>query len=271
MIKISDDLDVATDGTCDSLYKLLKVNERETTATILPKATAKAKEINDITKKDIKANALNRLSGKFMLIFKNDKERNSYDVAVKRFRFDKYARTALTHYVEGWCTKKKTDWKLYHDRIDDVKKLGYTQEEAAWLVYEYFCLTRKCPVPEKPKKGIGWGKHEPLRGHLIFLFQQSIEYHNDSIKHGANPKMKNKLQSVIEQFNEITDPDNVVSTVGKIINEDLRKFWDSCKYDGSASIPLIQPTAWSDFKRTVLPRYPKLEDFLHLSVFTRNN
>ena len=151
MVEISDNLRVATDGECCSLYALLEVHERDKTADILTKATAKAKEINDITNKDVKANALNRLSGKFMLFFKDDKERRKYDVAIKRFSFEKVAKTTLTHYVEGWTTKKKTDWKQYHVFIDEVKKIGYTQEEAAWLVYEYFCITKKCPLPETPQ------------------------------------------------------------------------------------------------------------------------
>ena len=161
MGKISYDLDIATDGKCDTLYKLLKVNEREKTSDILIQATAMSKDINNMPKTDIKADSLNRLSAKFMLIFKNDNERNKYDVAVKRFRFDEYATTTLKHYTEGWIAKMKTDWKQYHGCINEVKRLGYSPEEAAWLVYEYFCHpslppTRRCPLPvpeEKPKPG----------------------------------------------------------------------------------------------------------------------
>ena len=161
MDKISFDLNVATDGKDDSLYKLLKVNEREKTEDILTKATAMSKEINNITKKDIKANALNRLSAKFLLFFKTDNARKNYDVARKRFRFDEYADKTLKRNVNAWLEKKKTTWKEYHACIDEVKRLGYTPDEAAWLVYEYFCHPslpekRRCfpPVPEeKPKPG----------------------------------------------------------------------------------------------------------------------
>jgi hypothetical protein len=251
---IAFDLNAATDGKCDSLYKLLKVNEKEETADIFTKATAMSKEIHDMPKTNIKADPLNRLSAKFMLFFKNDNERNKYDVAIRRFCFDKYAATTLKHYVEGWVEKNKTDWNQYGGCIDEVNKLKhaqdltYTQEEAAWLVYEYFCITRKCPQPKKTKPGGGWGQFAPLRSQLISLFTDGIGVHR------SNPKIKNKLQSVIEQFNEIDAPDNVKSTVTKIIEEDLRNFWDSCKNDGSVSSPLFEPA--------ILSRYPRIRDYL---------
>ena len=258
MCEIFDDLDVATDGKDDSLYKLLKVNEREKTADILTKAKTKDKEIQDFIKSkstDIKADPLNRLSRLCLSFFKDDSERSKYDVAIKRFDFDKFADTTLKLYVDGWITKKKTDWKQYHSCIDEVKKLGYTQEEATWLVYEYFCITKKCLLPEKPKKVTGgWGpKYEVLRSHLVFLFTDSIDYHR------LNPKIKNKLQSVIDQFNEDIDPDSVENTIKKIL-EDLRKFWDSCKYEGIVSIPL--------FRVTMLPNFPfpKLRDSLQYFI-----
>ena len=253
MLKISVDLDAATDGKSDSLYKLLGVREKDKTADILTEATKKAKEINDITKKDIKANALNRLARKFVLIFKSDTERNKYDVAIKRFCFDGYADKTLKLYAEAWATKNKIKWKQYHACMDEVKILGYTEEEAAWLVYEYCCITKKCPLPKKPKEGAGWGQHEGLRSQLFSLFRDSIEHHQ------SNPKIKNKLFSVIEQFNAIDDPDDVESTVRQIIEVDLRKFWDSCKNEGSVSIPLFKPAQLANFSR--LKDY--LRDFTH--------
>ena len=218
MLKISVDLDVATDGKYDSLYKLLGVHEGDKTADILTAATKKSKEINDITKKDIKASALNRLARKFVFIFKSDTERNKYDVAIKRFCFDGYADKTLKLYVEGWTAKNQIKWVQYHACIDEVKILGYTEEEAAWLVYEYCCITKKCPLPKKPKGGAGWGKHEELRSELLSLFKESIEVHR------SNAKIKNKLQSVIEQFNEIDNLDSVKDTVKQIIEVELRKF-----------------------------------------------
>ena len=253
MRSIAFDLNVATDEKCDTLYKLLKVNEKEDTADILTKAIAMNKEIHDMPKTNIKADSLNRLSAKFMFFFQNDDERKKYDVAIRRFCFDEYAATTLKHYVEGWVEKNKIDWKQYCGCIDEVNKLKhtqdvtYTQEEAAWLVYEYFCITRKCPMPQKPKPGGGWEQFAPLRYQLVSLFTESVGIHR------SNPKIKNKLQSVIEQFNEIDAPDNVKSTVTKII-EDLRKFWDSCKKDGIVSSPLFEPA--------VLSRYPRIRDYL---------
>jgi hypothetical protein len=241
MEKISFDLRVATDGKCDTLYKLLGVNEREEAKTILKKATAMSKEIHDMPKTNIKADPLNRLSAKFMLIFKNENERTKYDVARRRFGFDEYANKTLKLYADGWLAKKKTDWKQYHGCIEEVKKIGCSQEESAWLVYEYFCITKKCLPPEKPKKGAGWGKHEILRAQLVFLFNESIDYHRHS-----NQRIKTKLQSIIEDFNTIDDPDSVENTVNKII-KDLRKFWDSCKYDGIVSNPLFKPATLANF------------------------
>ena len=44
--------------------------------------------------------------------------------------------------------KNKTNWKDYQEAIKLTKLLGYTQAEADYLVYEYFVIIQKCPVPE---------------------------------------------------------------------------------------------------------------------------
>lgn len=253
MCKISDALKFAGES---SLYKLLGVNEREKTEDICKKATVMGKEINDMPKGSAKADALGRLAGFFGLFFKNDEERKNYDVAIKRFPFDKYATEKLTLHVAGWLANKKTKWTEYNACIDEVKGLKYTPEEVAWLVYEYFCITKKCPLPEKPKKGAGWGKYENLRAHLVYLFNDSIKYHELS-----NPRIKNKLQSVIERLDEITDPDSVESNVTMIIKEDLCGFWTKCKYDGIAPTSLFRPTTLDNFP------FPKLS--VWLESFTR--
>jgi len=246
MKQISDDLKVV--GKKD-LYDLLGVNkERASTGDIYTKAVAEEKRIHAMPKKDWKSDVFNRLAGRFMHYFKNDDQRRSYDVALKRFPFDDLVDKKLNIYADSFLNKKKTDYKKFFELIGEVKQIGFTQEEASWLVYEYFCITKKCPLPEKSKKGVGWGKHEKLHSQLVYLFNESIEYHK------SNPRIKKHLQSVIEQFNNITDPDSVASTVKKIINEDLRKFWDSCKEDGITPLPLFKPTS--------LANYPKLKDFL---------
>jgi len=257
MVKISDDLREV--GKKD-LYDLLGISQSNESE-IPRKVKDLEKRVRDTSSTDYKKDVLNRLHGRCALYFKEKSHQKGYDVAKKRYRFDEFANKILKHYVDGWIEKKKTDWKQYHVLIDEVKKLEYTQDEAAWLVYEYFCHPslsekRKCPLPEMPKKGAGWGKHEVLRSHLVFLFNDSIEYHRSS-----NPRIKNKLQSVIEQLNEIDDPDSVGNTVKKII-EDLRTFWDKCKYDGIASIPLFKPTTLA----TALVSYPNLKNsFQHFT------
>jgi len=266
MCKISRDVRVVTDGRHDSLYDLVDANDEEKLEKIHEKITVireKMKSISQSGPDGYKYDALNRLDRQFGSMFKTDAAKTKYDVAIKRFRFDEWADANLKIYVDGWIPKKKTDWNQYHELINEVvKALGYTQEEAAWLVYEYFCLPegKKCPLPEKPKpiKGGIWGEqYEKLRTHLVYLFEESIKYHN------STPRIKSKLQSVIDkQFKERIDPNDVPSTVKKIINEELREFWDSCKYDGIATIPLFKPAMLANF----LACYPKLRDSLQYFV-----
>jgi hypothetical protein len=260
MVKISNDL--REDGKKD-LYDLLGVS-RSNESGIPQKIKDLEKRVRDTSADNYMKNVLNRLHGYCNTYFTDKSFDKSYDVALKRFRFDEYADTTLKLYVENW--KEKTNWNQYHVFIEEVKKLEYSQGEAAWLVYEYFCLAsdpkRRCPPPEKPKKGAGWGEHEALRAHLDFLFSQSIRYHEESIGlGGSNPRIKNKLQSVKEQFNADTAPDCVKRTVNKMI-KDLRKFWDECKYAGIVSNPLFEPAALAN-----LP-YPEIKNYLQQN-FTR--
>jgi len=165
MLRISEDLEFAGEGKWDTLYTMFGLREREEnkedTARILTKAKAMSKEIYNMPKAGIKAAPLNRLLQKCMLYFKDDNARKNYDVAIRRFCFDEYANKTLKFYTDAWITKMKTDWdQYYYDCIGGVMRLvvdpivahyDYDRLEANWLVYEYFCITKKCPLPETKK------------------------------------------------------------------------------------------------------------------------
>ena len=256
MVKISNNL---KEVGKEDLYDLLGVSQSNESE-IPKKVDDLSKRVRDTPASDYTKDVLNRLHGWCTSLVKDKSFQKSYDVARKRFHFEEHAQRKLKFFVDDWVAKKKTDWKKYHAHIDEVKQLGYSQEESAWLVYEFFCHPslkddRRCPPPEKPKQRTRGSEHVELCDYLISLFTDSLDYHRSS-----NPRIKNKLQSVIDQINGIDDPDSVENELKRIIHEDLRKFWDSCKYDGIVTMPL--------FRVTTLARLPFPEFRDALRYFT---
>jgi hypothetical protein len=134
-------------GRCKNLYQLLELPPSTPTETLYNKAKEYAGIITKMPKGNLEANWLNRLAQKFLLYFKNEAERKSYDLALKREPFDKLCEEELSLYAENFSELEKTDWQIYQEGIADTQKFGFSQEESGWLVYEFYCLKRKCPAP----------------------------------------------------------------------------------------------------------------------------
>jgi hypothetical protein len=140
MVKISCDL---RDVEKKDLYDLLRVKRGTDCEKILEKVQELKEKVRCTPATDYKKDILNHLHQRCGLYFKTPEGKTCYDVALRRFNFEKYAEETLKLYVASWSAKKKTDWKEYHDRIAEVKELTYKPEEAAWLVYEYVCKKKR--------------------------------------------------------------------------------------------------------------------------------
>lgn len=130
----------------DDLYDLLELSFSAPLSSLQEKAKEATERSRKMPKQDERADPLNRLSGKALNFFKDDAMRKEYDVALKRFPFDRLCREKL----ELWANKDVKDplpWKIYQTSIRDTLDLGFSQSEAEWLVYDYFCNAKKRPHP----------------------------------------------------------------------------------------------------------------------------
>jgi hypothetical protein len=134
-------------GRHQNLYQLLELPQSTSTEILFAKAKNDEDIIRKMPKSNIEADFLNSLAQKFLLYFKNDVERASYEIALKREPFDKHCDDEFSLYAENFFDSNKIVWQIYTESIAKTQSLGFSRIEAEWLVYEFYCIKRKCPEP----------------------------------------------------------------------------------------------------------------------------
>ncbi|MDR0704915.1 MAG: hypothetical protein LBF88_07995 [Planctomycetaceae bacterium] len=144
MQSILDDLRIVKNGKYQDLYEFLELPASTEVKILYNKSKDESNRIVKIMAKTPEVDALNRLSGKALNFFKDDKSKNNYDKALKRLPFDKLCDEKF----KLRAIKKEITWKIYQMSLQETLKKGFTQKEAEWLVYEFYCVTKKCPPPK---------------------------------------------------------------------------------------------------------------------------
>ncbi|MDR1924366.1 MAG: hypothetical protein LBQ66_08325 [Planctomycetaceae bacterium] len=149
MRSVSFDLKIVKNGQYKNLYDFLELSPSSPVHLLYEKAKSESERIRRITSKTSEVDAQNRLAGKALNYFKNEESKEGYDKALKRLPFDNLCDEKF----KLRARKKEITWKIYQMSINDTLSCdaGLTQEEAEWLVYDYFCNKLKCPNP-KPEK-----------------------------------------------------------------------------------------------------------------------
>lgn len=94
----------------------------------------------------VKTSAEIRALGEADLIFKDDRSRFGYDLALKRRPFDRLVKSVF----EKIASKKSVSHDEYLFSIEQARQVGLSQVEAEWYVYDYYCRQRKLEPPKKP-------------------------------------------------------------------------------------------------------------------------
>ncbi|MDR0869925.1 MAG: SUMF1/EgtB/PvdO family nonheme iron enzyme, partial [Planctomycetaceae bacterium] len=147
MQAIAEDLRFVHGGKYKNLYDLLGLPQTASTEQLYFAATAAADKVDRMPKSHPEADPLNRLSSRFLLYFKDDIYRRGYDVALRRLSFDTLAAEVFDFYAESFRSNQKSDEQLWQESVQKTVALGFTKAEAEYLVYEFYCITRKCPPP----------------------------------------------------------------------------------------------------------------------------
>jgi hypothetical protein len=150
MQTILDDLKIVENGKYKDLYEFLKLSRSTDVKILYDQSKEESNRIVKIMQKTPEVDALNRLSGKALNFFKDDKSKKNYDKALDRLPFDKLCDEKF----KLRAIKKEITWKIYQKSIQDTQKLGFSKEEAEWLVYEFYCVTKKCPPPKQESEPI---------------------------------------------------------------------------------------------------------------------
>ena len=147
MNAIDEDLKAVRNGQCKDLYQLLDLARTTTTGDLLKKT----KELQNINHKKPKGNAEvdseNRLLMKAAKFFADDGARKEYDLALRLRPFDE-----LKERFELRAAKKNVTYQEYVDSIEETRELGFSEAEAQWHVYEFYCEKKKFPPPRRNVK-----------------------------------------------------------------------------------------------------------------------
>jgi tetratricopeptide (TPR) repeat protein len=147
MDQIEKDLKIALGKESANLYDLLGLPPSAALISIqnaqqdaYEKAMKKPKSGQESAKVDAEL----RVLGIAKVIFKDDISRQGYDIARKLRPFDKLVDTVFQRRA---LTKSITQ-EDYVKSVEETRQAGFTQSEAEWHVYEYYCLKRKLPPPK---------------------------------------------------------------------------------------------------------------------------
>jgi hypothetical protein len=196
METIANDLSIVSDNPKD-LYELLRLPE-ETVAEELYNKSKEANKTNQMqTIKTPEVDSKNRLYGKCITYFKTAAEKKNYDAALYRFPFDLLAKTEF----ELRCDLGSISPKGYFISIQDTIKTGYTQDEAKYLVYDYYIINKRCPPPEEYEENGGSvislpqppSTFKEFLGKLITLVLESEKYNKANPIGEALQQLREKL------------------------------------------------------------------------------
>jgi ankyrin repeat protein len=148
MRAVSFDLKVVKNGQYKDLYDFLGLVPSSPVNLLYEKAKSESERIRKITSKTPEVDAQNRLAAKSLNYFKNEESKDSYDKALKRSPFDALCETKFKLWAKKKEKEKELTWEIYQMAIKETLAAGFTQEEAEWLVYEFFCITKKFPPPK---------------------------------------------------------------------------------------------------------------------------
>ena len=135
-------------GEPESLYELL-LHVPTTSPETLLKATKEAAEKNRRKPtKTAEVTAIGELLGKALVHFKDSNAKAAYDRALRRRPFDE-----LCHNKFRWrAFNKSVTIGDYQDSIKETRERNFSQAEAEWLVYDYYCNLKKCVPPTQEVK-----------------------------------------------------------------------------------------------------------------------
>ena len=113
-------------------------------------------QLHKAPRKTPEVSASQELAGKINTAFKKQGYKDSYDEALKTYAAKKklLAKFALR------CASRTIEYQAYQHSVKECEEIGMAHDEAEYFVYEYYCITRKCPTPIVIESG---GENPPPR------------------------------------------------------------------------------------------------------------
>ena len=150
MDAIDEDLKAVRNGQCRDMYQLLDLSQISKTEDLLNK-TKILQNINyKKPKRKAEDDAEARLLMKAAKIFKDELSRKKYDIAFKLRPFDELVKDRF----QIRAMKRSVTYQEYFISIKETCGLGFTNDEAQWLVYNYYFVIKKLPIPKRNKEEI---------------------------------------------------------------------------------------------------------------------
>jgi len=129
-----------------SLYDFLDLPESAELESLQAQAVRKKKELANISRKDAAVTAGNTLAGHCMTIFKNDQNRNAYDITLARSRL-----AALDSDIDIAAINGKVRYEYYDVLVQKAMEFGMDQQEADGYISSY-CGRKGYKIEKAPSK-----------------------------------------------------------------------------------------------------------------------
>lgn len=268
---ISNDLSIVS-GNPSDLYELLGVPRTTAIEELYEKAQDDNNKNQRQTNKTAEVDAKNRLYGKCLAYFKSKEGKAKYDAALYRFPFDRLAKSAF----ELRCDQGTITPRGYYQSVHDTVQAGYTPDEAAYLVYEFYVLKKKSPPPEEfiPDNPDAPGFHpgtacvtstfSEFLGRLIRLVHESEKYNSANRIGEALQHLREKLVGLRQSkhLSDIQIQCEVQSLFG-----DLQKWRKNDRTHTGQFWIVTQWSRWKELDVNTLKHAGNYPDLASLSAF----
>ena len=147
MRKIGNDLRIIFGNEEATLYDLLKASQLTDISFLQQTAKADYERVqgDPMKGRDETVDAKIRALGEAMTLFKDVDSKQGYDIALSHRSFYQLVEKRFKgRALKGWIMVAE-----YQTSVKEVCDSGLPEDEANWLVYNYYCNTRSCPHPKR--------------------------------------------------------------------------------------------------------------------------
>ncbi len=174
----------------ETVYEALGLARTSSAAQLRSASEELGEKGQKASKKTAEANARKELGGLAGEFFQDETSKRAFEASWARFQFDEKLIENFEYRIvqrkEGTRTEKFVSEKNYETSLQEAIKEGMSSDEAAWFVYEFYVVKRKCRDPRVDRSK----KNEPENVYCPNCFAANDSRANKCVSCGYSLKTK---------------------------------------------------------------------------------